>query len=178
MNRNGVVLPQTVTFKYLETGHTFLSADSFHGLVEKHLRLRKNVYTFHDFVTVVQACAQRLEMQCHDFVAWDKRVIGGKTVKVLYLKNIQEARFRMGSWSLFFKSSHDADVFEECDCLMKKTQREIEISSNKPKTRLLPQGIPEWKKTKIIEILQSLMPERKHAFCIGMPSLPITKSPT
>ena len=126
INSNAGVLPKTVTFKYLKTGHTFLSADSFHGLVENNMRRKKNVYNFHDFVTVVQTCGgapKTVEMQYHDFVEWDKRVSGGKTVKIPYLKQIQEAQFRAGSKSLFFfKLLHDDDVFEECDFLMKKTK--------------------------------------------------------
>ena len=95
INSNAGVLPQTVTFKYLETGHTFLSANSFHGLVENNMRPRKNVYNFHDFVTVIQPCGgapKTVEMHYHDFVKWDKRVSGGKTVKIPYLKQIQEAQ--------------------------------------------------------------------------------------
>ena len=95
INSNAGVLPQTVTFKYLETGHTFLSANSFHGLVENNMRPRKNVYNFHDFVTVIQPCGgapKAVEMHYHDFVKWDKRVSGGKTVKIPYLKQIQEAQ--------------------------------------------------------------------------------------
>ena len=167
INSNAGVLPKTVTFKYLETGHTFLSADSFHGLVENNMRRRKNVYNFHDFVTVVQTCGgapKTVEMQYHDFVEWDKRVSGGKTVKIPYLKQIQEAQFRAGSKNLFFKLLHDDDVFEECDFLMKKTQRDIDSGSNIPQIRSRPRGIPEWKKMKIIESLQRLMPEPKRAF--------------
>ena len=90
-------------------------------------------------MTVVQTCGvapKTVEMQYHDFVEWDKRVSGGKTVKIPYLKQIQEAQFRAGSKSLFFKSLHDDDVFEECDFLMKKTQRDIDSGSNIPQIRL------------------------------------------
>ena len=70
---------------------------------------------FHDFVTVVQTCGgapKTVEMQYHDFVKWDKRVSGGKTVKIPNLKEIQEAQLRAGSKSLFFKLKHDDDVFD------------------------------------------------------------------
>ncbi|KAK3759933.1 hypothetical protein RRG08_014170 [Elysia crispata] len=70
------------------------------------MRRRKNVYNFHDFVTVVQTyggAPKTVEMQYHDFVKWDKRASGGKTVKIPYLKQIQEAQLRAGSKSLFFK---------------------------------------------------------------------------
>ena len=118
-------------------------------------------------MTVVQTCGgapKTVEMQYHDFVEWDKRVSGGKTVKIPYLKQIQEAQFRAGSKNLFFKLLHDDDVFEECDFLMKKTQRDIDSGSNIPQIRSRPRGIPEWKKMKIIESLQCLMPEPKRAF--------------
>ncbi|KAK3791480.1 hypothetical protein RRG08_046632 [Elysia crispata] len=68
------------------------------------MRRMENVYNFHDFVTVVQTfggAPKTVEMQYHDFVKWDKRVSGGKTVKLPYLKQIQEPEFRAGSKSLF-----------------------------------------------------------------------------
>lgn len=40
--------------KYLEPGHTFMSADSFHADVEKSMKNRK-IYDFQDFVDRVQA---------------------------------------------------------------------------------------------------------------------------
>ncbi|GFS04392.1 CAI-1 autoinducer sensor kinase/phosphatase CqsS [Elysia marginata] len=60
--------------------------------------------------------------------------------------------------------SHDDDSFLECDFLMKKTQREIEDASNKPKNRSRPRGIPGWKKAKLNDTLEHLMPEPKRAF--------------
>ncbi|GFR71853.1 hypothetical protein ElyMa_003825200 [Elysia marginata] len=85
MNSSADIEPQTVTLKYLETGHTFMLADSFHGQVETNMRRKKNVFNFHDFVSVIQACGgspKTIEMQPQDFTEWDKRVSGGKAVKV------------------------------------------------------------------------------------------------
>ncbi|GFR77097.1 hypothetical protein ElyMa_000499700 [Elysia marginata] len=91
MNSSADFVPQTVTLKFLETGHTFMSADSFHGQVETNMRRKKNVFNFHDFMTVpvIQTCGgspKTVEMQPQDFTEWDKRVSGGKTVKVPLLK--------------------------------------------------------------------------------------------
>lgn len=41
--------PEQVTMKYLERGHTFMSADSFHASVEKSMKQKINVYDFSDF---------------------------------------------------------------------------------------------------------------------------------
>ncbi|GFS18455.1 hypothetical protein ElyMa_006848500 [Elysia marginata] len=133
------------------------------------MRRKKNVFNFHDFVTVIQTgggSPKTVEMQPQDFTEWDKRVSGGKTVKMPLLKQIQETRFCLGSKNLFFKVSHDDDSFLEGDFLMKKTQREIEDASisSKPKTRSRQQGIPGWKKAKLIDTLEHLMPEPKRAF--------------
>ena len=46
----------------------------------------------------------------------------------------------------------------------KKTQKDIELDANHPQTRGKPRGIPEWKKKKLIDTLQHLMPEPKRAF--------------
>ena len=38
--------PRLVTIKYFEPGHTFMSADSFHRIVEQRLKQKNNVYDF------------------------------------------------------------------------------------------------------------------------------------
>ena len=51
VNRPG--RPETITFKYLEKGHTFMSAGSFHAQVEKGKRKKKNICDLHDFLKIV-----------------------------------------------------------------------------------------------------------------------------
>jgi hypothetical protein len=42
--------PREVTIKYLERGHTFLKADSVHGLIGKRMKKESEILTFDDFV--------------------------------------------------------------------------------------------------------------------------------
>ena len=44
-----------VTLKYLEPGHTFMSADNFHHQVEQRMCQKKNVEDFQDFLDVVRS---------------------------------------------------------------------------------------------------------------------------
>ncbi|GFR73255.1 CAI-1 autoinducer sensor kinase/phosphatase CqsS, partial [Elysia marginata] len=76
MNSSADIVPQTVALKYLKTGHTFMLADSFHGQVETNMHRKKNVFNFHDFVSVIQACGgspKTVKMQPQDFTEWDKQ---------------------------------------------------------------------------------------------------------
>ena len=43
----------SVTVKFFEPGHTFMSADSFHSQVEKGIRDKKRLQDFQDLVEVV-----------------------------------------------------------------------------------------------------------------------------
>ena len=158
----------SVTLKYLEVGHTFLSCDSFHGVVEKNMRRLQNLFNFKDFVSAVQTSGggpRVIEMKPEDFAAWDRRVTTGKTVSVPHLnKNIQVTQFRKNSKSMFFKISHDDEDFKECDFLMKRTQKDIDDKKAKPEWQTTPRGIPLWKKDKITKELCGIMPEGKSLF--------------
>ena len=50
---NGPGGPETITFKYLEKGHTFMSPDSVHAQVEKGMRKKKNICDLDDFLKIV-----------------------------------------------------------------------------------------------------------------------------
>jgi hypothetical protein len=46
---------ESITFKFLEPGHTFMSADSFHASVENSMFKAQKLYTFNDFVQCVKS---------------------------------------------------------------------------------------------------------------------------
>ena len=58
---------QTITLKYFEPGHTFMSPDSFHHKVEQCMRQKKRVEDFQDFVGIIQKCGKSLVMRFSDF---------------------------------------------------------------------------------------------------------------
>lgn len=64
---------ETVTVKFFEPGHTFMSADSFHHRIEKSLNSVKKVYDFNDFKNAVQSSTANVtvcEMGVSDFFNW------------------------------------------------------------------------------------------------------------
>ena len=44
--------PESITMKYLEKGHTFMSADAVHALIGKRMKHTETVLTFDDFVNL------------------------------------------------------------------------------------------------------------------------------
>ena len=127
----------------------------------------QKVLTFHDLMSHIETSGgspKVVEMNTSDFTIWDKRLTGGKTVHVPYLKDIAEARFLRNSVKLYYKTSHEDTQFEEVDFLMKKAARDIEGGTNNPKQRETPRGIPTWKKKGIVANLVKLMNEVKRPF--------------
>ena len=58
---------KTLTLNYFEKGHTFMSVDSFHHLVEEHIRKKKYLYDFNDYVDCVEKSGIAIKMQASDF---------------------------------------------------------------------------------------------------------------
>lgn len=66
---------ESITLKYFEPGHTFMSADSFHHQVEKSMTKKGKIYDFNDFVECVQKSNKGKNttkvMNVEDFVAYE-----------------------------------------------------------------------------------------------------------
>lgn len=61
----------TVTMKYFEPGHSFMSADSFHARVEYAVRQMKNLFDFDDFLRCVNAVGTGVVMEATDFLYYE-----------------------------------------------------------------------------------------------------------
>ena len=59
---------QQLTIRYFEKGHTFMSADSFHHLIEDQIRSRGKLNDFNDYVVCVDDVVIAVEMQPSDFL--------------------------------------------------------------------------------------------------------------
>ena len=97
----------SVTLKYFEPGHTFMSADNFHHQVEQRMRQKKNVEDFQDFVDVVSSCRQSLVMKCNNFFDFPKGVSQASyTREKPKLEQVEAIKFERRSIKMFWKESH------------------------------------------------------------------------
>ena len=107
---------QSVTLKYFERGHSFMSADSYHHLVEKEMNERRNVYDFEDFLEVLNVHGRAILMKSGDFinvprgVSDQSKFTEGKPL----LDDISVAMFNRGSTKLFWKENFE-DGFKSAE---------------------------------------------------------------
>ena len=161
---------EDITLKFFETGHTFMSADSFHHGVELEMKKGKggNVYDFPEFVDVVK----KSNSGKVDVIVLDNEKVraykGGqsqvklKKAKVL-LGKMCVFQLRRGSRNLHFKTSHADDDFQQVDFL--KNAFSLDLP---PKLRTEGRGIPDAKKTDIVSKLCPMMPASRRSFWENM----------
>ena len=171
-------LPETselmrVTLKYFEPGHTFMSADSFHALVEKKFKKAANIYDFRDYVDCVRAAGNAIEMKPEDFYQFESGLsqkAATKESKPL-LADVYVAEFRRDELLMFFKKDPESAEFNSTDFLKNKPMKLMAekkyFSQIKSKSR---SGIPASRKTGIIEKLCSMMPASRREFWKSLPT--------
>ena len=76
---------ESVTIKYFEKGHSFMSADSFHARVESSIRQMKCLYTFDDFVRSIRKYGIATEMREGDFIDYKNQLSNAKDTNYPYL---------------------------------------------------------------------------------------------
>ena len=89
--------PETITFKYLEKGHTFMSPDSFHAQGEKGMRKKKNICDLDDFLKIVDSKGKAIEMTYLDFYLFENGVSSGRFTEKLFLNTVCSCLSRRGS---------------------------------------------------------------------------------
>ena len=72
VNKEGC--PGEVTFKYLEKGYTFMSADFYHAKFEHEVRKVKNIFDGNKFTAINHSTGHATEMQCNDFIPYENGV--------------------------------------------------------------------------------------------------------
>ena len=58
---------ETITIKFFEPGHTFMSADSFHAQVEKGIKKKIKLQDYQDLVDIVNEKGEAMELKFNNF---------------------------------------------------------------------------------------------------------------
>ena len=148
---------ESITVKYLESGHTSMSADSSHQQIQKKLGKAKSVHDFGDFVELVNNSGVRAEIMAPtDFLELQDGVSRSK-LDLLYkeglcpkLREVRVLQARRGSELIHLKTSHGQQNFKRYD-LIKSTYHPNDPVPRRQRAR----GI---NKDKIDTICRSLLP--------------------
>ena len=161
-----IISATDILFNCFESGHTFMSADSFHHGIELEMKKcpKGRVHDFPDFAEVVRKSnggrVDIAEMKNEDF----KDFKSAHSVHQLkksntLLKDVFAVKFVRGSHKLHIKKSHDAQDFHEINFL-KKTFR----CQMPGQLRDANRGVSQSMKTEILQKLCPLMPETRRRF--------------
>lgn len=171
-----------INLKYLEPGHTYMSADSFHASIERTMKRvpRGEVYSFPDFVDCVEKSGSDIKpqvfvMEPEDFfecLFQFKQSVLTKLKDRPKMANIKHVIFTRGSFDIQYSYNYN-DEMKTLQILTKKQLKEV----SKPSFNLVDQlqrqteasGIQKSQKDIIIKKLLPLMPEEKRDYWINLP---------
>lgn len=168
-----LIAAQSITVKYFEPGHTFMSADNFHAQVEKSFKKKGKIYDFDDFVDAVKLANSKNNvakvMSVSDFYCYEDFSSQHKIRNIeprVYLKDIMAIQAERGAFTIKYKASHVED-YKELDFLQLKVvkTKSFPNTANKSNCR----GITKERKDKIVSDLVPLMPLTRRNFWIHLP---------
>lgn len=157
---------EKITLKFLEAGHTFMSADQCHAKVEKAMKKMVNVYDFDDFVHCIASTKAVVTTPLPaDFKSYTGQMSAAKLKKLRPLKmcDMKVAEFRKGSKIVYYKKRHSNVEFLEFDYLLAKANLQT------PEGRQVPRGISSTKQKDIVKNLVPLMPDSRKDFWLNLP---------
>ncbi|KAH9642846.1 hypothetical protein HF086_016651 [Spodoptera exigua] len=147
---------RSITIKYLEPGHTFNSADSFHHQVEQSLQKMKNVCDFNDYVEAIRTSNSGLNMSkimdVHEFYKFcdfhsEQKMRALKNRE--YIKNFTVKVVR-GEYNIFYKKSHTDEEFKTLNFLQVKILKNKQLPC--AEQRCSPRGVASSRKEKLLKI--------------------------
>lgn len=116
--------PSSITFKYLEVGHTYMKADSIHGQIGNQWKRKEKVLTYDDLKVLILKSNQYMtvtSMEANDFIQFEDLCMKrSKKNQIPLLQSIKLVQFRNGSLNMFYKESFTAECFQEIPILKRK----------------------------------------------------------
>lgn len=177
VNSSDVAL-KSLSLKFFEPGHTFMSADSFHHQVEKSLKQMKKVFDFEDYKDAVQKAnsskVKLIEMKINNFFNWEDKSSQYKLSRINprpYLNNMVQVDFERGNQSLSYKCTFNEQEAIVLNFLVAKHQKN---GLEKPKSKIDYRGISQNRKDTLINRLRGIIPITRMNF---WNDLPVSENP-
>lgn len=164
---------ETITLKYLQTGHTHMAADEFHHQVELSMKKMKQLYDFEDFHRAVLSTRKNITvkvMNVGDFCDFQDCSSVYKLQNSsprAYLSDMCTVTFTRGTHVLRYKTDFFKEEEYTLDFLKVKNIK-CGVPPPNPKTEY--RGITHERKSAIIQRLTPLMPDNRKLFWYNLPT--------
>lgn len=181
MNSNSIQIKELV-LKYFESGHTFMSADSFHAAVEKGMRnhIGDPIITFPDFKEVVVKAKKNVEVLEMSFKDFFQTTLSASqyTLNKLqprpYIENIRKVVLRKHSYQFGYSNSvEEGSDLTYCFLFSKKQMKTVtddafELDSSLKRLKA-PRGIDVDRKNALLSNVLPVIGEAKKQFWTELP---------
>ena len=148
-----------------------MSADAFHSLVEKAMKVKKNLYDFNDFSECVSKNGVAVEMKAEDFFDFRNHLGTAKDTNYPYVSDVSV--FLPGTKRIY------NDVLEEQPCrheykcgefATKKFRENVTNSSYNISKKIGPRGVNKSKVDDIIKKIGPIIPKERMTFWLQLPT--------
>ena len=158
----------SITLKYLVSGHTFMPADADHAAIEKSLKNKKIIYDLDQFCGCVSDTGISLKrLEFSDFRKWTDDVSRYQIQKLgdnrPILKDIHVFMVLRGSSYFHFKRTFDDSEFQALNLLKSSVDQSL------PPMKTKPRGISKSNKVKLNSSLLPLIPSSRRDYWINLP---------
>ena len=160
---------QKITLKFLQKGHTSMSADAVHQVCNKGLKRKRVVADMDDFKDAIEPSSRLLEMRPEDFLEV-KSGISGQKLKLLgdsdsrpYLASFKVIEVRRGTHLVYTKTRHNMDQWRAFDI----TKGSFRLQEQ-PKPKTQARGVNKAKLLKLKQKLLPLLPPHRRLFWEGI----------
>lgn len=179
LNSNTIKV-QKISFKFFESGHTFMAADSVHAAIEKRMRKSKPAETFVEFSAIVEKAKQNMEvinMKTSDFfnttINTTQYAINQCRPRP-YIEKIKYITFKKGSFELSYSNSLDgSEPMNRCTLFTKKQMKRIKSEGFTHESTLnrqvTPRGITQDRKTALLRVVLPIVNDSSKSYWQDLP---------
>lgn len=118
----------SITLKYLESGHTFMSCDSIHASIQTKVRKAENICDLKRLISSSRKRLETLELSEKDFYNFDMSEASG----MKGVSNIRKIQFWRGHFTAFVKRSFDENSYDETEVFKRGINPKPDIASDNP----------------------------------------------
>ena len=164
--------PESISIRYLETGHTTMRADSIHGSIGRKLKKESTIVSFDDLSQLCDQAAHNIEvvnLVHSDFYEF-KNYARANTKKIIkpLLKEVKEVKFTKGKFSLECKEGSFESNFREVAFIAPKFKKQKKLKSM-PATHPQSRGISTKKRDGIVHLLRTNTTCDSNSFYFNIP---------
>ena len=164
-----------IILAYFEPGHTHMSADSFHHMVELSMKKKKIIPDWDNFHFSVLKAGKNVvvkDMKCYDFFEYknfySQTKLNNKTMDRPILNDIVLVKFCRNNYKMKYKTDMQTDFFKEFDFL----QNSIVRNGFPPYVFYEnDRGLDKDRKQDIISKMLHLIPPNSRSYWSNLPTL-------